>query len=294
MKMNRKMVGWVLVAVFAMTWPVAAQDLSNKIAVLGLRKDVEVPDGTMRTLNEILLNEFHQQGKLEVLGMSDIASMLALEQQRQQFSECDDDSCLAEIGGALGVQLMASSSLGAVGEQYVFNVKIVDVKKARVLSRTSEIMPKSDSELIAGIRKAVGRALAAVVGPVLRREAPLEVDSAPQGPGRGVWGWAPWVSLGVAVVAVGAGGVMGGMALSSADDAKNESDPARWTDLDKKAGNMALGTDVAIGIAGAAAVSTLVLFLVRPDAPVTEAGVTVEPTAGLAPGGGSAGLLMRF
>ena len=87
---------------------------------------------------------------------------------------------------------------------------------------------------------------------------------------------------------------MGGMSVASADDAKNESDPAKWTALDNKAWNMAVGADVAIGIAGAAAVTTLVLFLVRPDAPVTEAGVTVEPTAGLAPGGGSAGLLLRF
>lgn len=290
--MNRLIRGWILIAFLTPIWPAAAADQSDKIAVMAVRKDVEVPEGTLRTLNEVLLNEFHQQGKLEVLGMSDIASMLALEQQRQQFAECTDDSCLAEIGGALGVQLMAASSLGAVGEQYVFNVKIVDVRKARVLSRTSEIMPKSDTELIAGMRKAVGRVLASVVGPVLRRGDPS--DPAGAEPGRGAWGWAPWVTLGVAVVAVGAGGVMGGISMASADDARNESDPAKWIDLDNKAWTMAVGADVAFGIAGAAAVTSLVLFLVRPDAPVTEAGVTVEPTASLAPGGGSAGLLMRF
>ncbi len=271
----------------------------DKIAVMELRKDVDIPDGTLRTLNELLLNEFHQQGKLEVVGASDIKSMLAHEETRRMFATCDDNSCLAEIGGALGVQLLAAASLGAVGEQYVFNIKILDVSRAKVLSRASELMDRDDSELIAGIRKAVGKVLAAVVGPVLADKQPADAPLAPTDDSpdefASAWSWAPWVSLGVAVAAAAGGAALGGLALSDAADARAEPrDSDAWRKAADAAENKALGADVCIGVAGAAAVTTLVLFLVRPSATETEAALQVEPSAALLPGGGAAGLTVRF
>lgn len=263
----------------------------DKIAVMELHKDVDIPDGTLRTLNELLLNEFHQQGKLEVVGSSDITSMLAHEESRRMFSTCDDNSCLAEIGGALGVQLLAVASLGAVGEQYVFNIKILDVSRAKVLSRASELMDRDDSELIAGIRKAVGKVLAAVVGPVLADKQ--GGGARPAGPDRAsgrrsaTWSWAPWVTLGVAVAAAAGGAALGGLALSDAADARAEPRHSdAWRQAADAAESKALGADVCIGVAGAAAVTTLVLFLVRPAAAETEAAVRIEP--------GAAGLTIRF
>lgn len=271
----------------------------DKIAVMELRKDVAIPDGTLRTLNELLLNEFHQQGKLEVVGASDIKSMLAHEETRRMFATCDDNSCLAEIGGALGVQLLAAASLGAVGEQYVFNIKILDVSRAKVLSRASELMDRDDSELIAGIRRAVGKVLAAVVGPVLADKQgddtrPAGPDSAP-GQRAAAWSWAPWVTLGVAVAAGAGAAALGGLALSDAADARTEPrDSDAWRQAAGAAEDKALGADVCIGVAGAAAVSALVLFLVRPAAAETEAAVQLEPSAALLPGGAGAGLTIRF
>lgn len=244
-----KTVGSVLALLIAVG-PIAtlaqAADRGDKIAVMALRKDVDLPDGTLRTLNEVLLNEFHQQGKLEVLGASDIESMLSLEATRQKFSACEDDSCLAEIGGALGVQLMAASSLGAVG-----------------------------------------KVLAAVVGPVLKDKKPNQaVASEAPDTGRGAWGWAPWVTLGLAVAAAGAGGALGGLALADAKDARAAvPDSDEWHSARNDAEGTALGADLLFGVAGAAAVTTLVLFLLRPDADEPQTEVRVEPTAALVPGG---------
>jgi len=273
-----------------------AADRGDKIAVMALRKDVDLPDGTLRTLNEVLLNEFHQQGKLEVLGASDIESMLTLEATRQKFSACEDDSCLAEIGGALGVQLMAAASLGAVGDKYVVNIKILDVSKAEVLSRTSEIIPRDDSELIEGLRRAVGKVLAAVVGPVLKDKVPGQAAAGPEpGGDSGAWGWAPWATLGVAVVAAGVGGAMGGLALGDAKDARAAApDSDRWRSAKDSAEGKALGADLLFGLAGAAAVTTVVLFVLRPSRDEIRTEVEIEPSAALMPGGAAAGLTVRF
>jgi hypothetical protein len=60
----------------------AAADEKPKLAVLALRLDTEMPKGTDRTLNEILLAEFHRQGQFEVLGSSDVAAMLEVDSQK--------------------------------------------------------------------------------------------------------------------------------------------------------------------------------------------------------------------
>ncbi len=272
-----------------------AGDQRDKIAVLALRKDVELPDGTLRTLNELLLSEFQHQGKLEVLSPSDIKAMLDLEQTKQQFAACNDDSCLAEIGGALGVQLMAAASLGAVGEQYVINIKIVDVSQARVLSRTSEIIPRDDSMLIAGLKRGVGKVLAAVVGPVLKKNSLASDDSSMAHKGSSVWKWLPWTTLALTVVAAGSGGVFGGLALSDAESARaKEEGTPEYDDAKTAAESKALYADILFGVAAASAVTTLVLFLVKPDSPKTSTQVEIEPSASIVQGGATAGVLVRF
>ena len=93
----------------------------------------------------------------DVLGSADIASMMSLEEERIKLTGCADDSCLAEIGGALGVQLLASAAIGSVGEKFVVTVKVLDVNEARVLDRVMKPRLKASISMIAacigGIRQ---------------------------------------------------------------------------------------------------------------------------------------------
>ena len=120
--------------------PAIAQGVKPKIAVLGLKAAKGIDEGTVRLLDELLLTEIQEAGSFEVFGSSDIASMITLEEQRIQLTGCNDDSCLAEIGGALGVNLLVASSVGAVGDKWLLNVKLLDVSTAKVLKRSSEIV----------------------------------------------------------------------------------------------------------------------------------------------------------
>jgi hypothetical protein len=257
----------------------AGAEEKQKLAVMNLRVDTSLPKGMDKTLNEILLTEFHRSARFEVLGTSDIAALLQMEEQKVMLGSCDDDSCLAELGGALGVAWMAVPSIGAVGERYVINLKLLDVSKAKVLSRVNEYVDREEDKIISGLTKAVQHLLGSLGGPIAVPPAAetTAIDVA------------PWVTLGLGVVAAGAGGVLGGLAMQddkAAADAVQGS--AEWNDHHDAAGQKALIADVMFGVAGAAALTTLILFLIDGDA-----GPEATVTVGVPPGS-LAGFGLRF
>ena len=90
--MRSSAMGILSLMVLLAAWPARAGE-RPKLAVTALRLDTKLPEGMDRTLNEILLGEFHRRHGQEVLGASDIAAMLQVEQQKILLG-CDDDSCL--------------------------------------------------------------------------------------------------------------------------------------------------------------------------------------------------------
>ena len=244
--------------------PASAAD-RPKIAVLDLKLNTELDDKLARTLNEIMLEAFHESGVLDVIGSSDIAAMLTLEEERIKLTGCADDACLAEIGGALGVQYLAVASLGAVGESTIVSLKVLDVRRARVVDRASETVEQRDEALVKAIRKNVDKVVATI-----------RLGMAPEAE-RTVPGYLPWVGLGLTVALGGTAGVLAGLASQEASEAQDAIDgTAAWRDHKDTAESRALGADVLFGVAGAAAVGTIVLFVLSrssDDAPAASAAI---------------------
>ena len=265
----------------------------RKIAVMDLMADTRLDAGIVKTLNEILLNEFTNEASLDVLGSSDIATMLTLEEERIKLTGCADDSCLAEIGGALGVQLIGAARVGAVGEKYVVSIKVLDVNGATVLGRTSEMVEKNDTELIAAIQRAVATVLGKLTGQPAADEPAAEgtLTAAPAAePSTGFWDVSPWVGLGLTVALGGTAAALAGVAYKDSKDAQDAfvGSPA-WRDAKDAMESKALAADVLFGVAGAAAVATVLLFVLAPD-DVPPASAGVIPVRG----GGAATLTVRF
>jgi len=293
-----------LVVLLALPSSVLAEEKKQKIAVLDLKSQTKLDRGIVTILNELLLTEVQETGKFEVLGSSDIASMITLEEQRVQLTGCADDSCLVEIGGALGVNLLIVASVGGVGDSYLCTLKVLDVANAKVLKRVAEMVPRKDNELITAIRKSVHKAVEAIAGPIGEPAKPEEKKAEPEKPeeaatatatatttatataevkqedeGGGFLSIAPWIGLGLTVVAGGIGGAMAGLAYRDngalADETKGTSDHDKLVDSVE---SKSLGADVMFGVAGAAAVATVILFVV--DA-VSDDGTPAQ--AGVAP-----------
>ncbi|NOZ87358.1 MAG: hypothetical protein GXP49_14030 [Deltaproteobacteria bacterium] len=265
-----------------------------KIAVMGLRAAEGLNKNTVKLLDELLLTEIQKRSGCEVLGSADITSMMRLEEERVKVTGCVDDSCLAEIGGALGVNLMVASSVGAVGNRFLLNVKLLDVKAAKVLKRYSKALDNDKAKLI----DAIGQAAAAIVAGIRDEKSvevpksvsvPVAADKSADEEAGGFLTLAPWLSLGLAVAAGVAGGTLVG--LGASDESKQEGEffgTPEWQDLKESGETKYTAGSVLLGVAGAAGIGTLILFLVEGD---SDAG---HVSAALLPGSGGASLFASF
>ncbi len=136
----------------ALAGPAQAKEL--RIAVLDIRA-LGTDAAKAELLSEVALTEAASMGGFDVIGKSDIASVIGFEKQRQVMGCTEDSNCLAEIGGALGVDLILVGSLGTLGDLYRLDLKLVDAKKARVRSRIGVTVEGKESRLVAAIQKAV-------------------------------------------------------------------------------------------------------------------------------------------
>jgi hypothetical protein len=102
------------------------------IAVLDLKAVHGVKASMAAVLSDIMLGRMAEANRFaSIVAGEDLRDMLSLEQQKASLG-CGDDSCMTEIGGALGVPLMAVLSAGRVGQQSVLSLKVIAVEEAQV------------------------------------------------------------------------------------------------------------------------------------------------------------------
>ena len=115
--------------------PAAAQTDTTGIAMIGVRASHGVEDSLAQLLDEALLVTLKKSGVYNtVMGSSDVAQMLDHD-QRKSILGCQEDSCLAEVGGALGVPYLGSCTLGKLGGRYLITLKVISTEESKVISR---------------------------------------------------------------------------------------------------------------------------------------------------------------
>lgn len=135
----------------------------GKVAVVRLAARTGVVQGTADLFTDALVGELRRHG-LQVLADSDIAAVLGVERNRQMLG-CSDATCLAEIGGALGVDRIVHGSVGRIGGSLVVNLSSIDSKRAAAVASASERL-KSESD------EAFLDALPRLVADLLRENVP--------------------------------------------------------------------------------------------------------------------------
>lgn len=90
----------------------------------------------------------------DVITAADVDSMLSLERKKDLVG-CEDTSCLAEIGGALGVDLLISGNIGKLGDTFNVSLVLLDIKKATVRERFTTTAG-SESLLGGAVTRGVG------------------------------------------------------------------------------------------------------------------------------------------
>lgn len=207
---------------FAALLVAPAQPPPQRIALYDLESTTVDPT-LARVVTDALAAELRKLEGLTVVGMDEIRAMMAMEAEKQLMG-CSDDSCLAEIAEALGVDGIVIGNLAAVGDETIFGLKRIDQRAAKTVGQYTQ-----------RLTAATGEECLAVVGPAIEQlfpergllpgqtrgvapELALRLNPPPLDPwvfytGAAVTGGALLVGLGAAAVNAAAWGV----AASSTD-----------------------------------------------------------------------------
>ncbi len=112
-----------------------------------------VEDAITFVMDEILLTELQQSG-FQAIGPDDINAMVGFESMKDATG-CDDASCIAEIGNALGVDYLIAGNVASLEGSMVLTLKLIDVRGTRVAARVNRINDRGRSALPRMIAEAV-------------------------------------------------------------------------------------------------------------------------------------------
>ncbi len=73
-----------------------------------------------------------------VITREDIKRMLQLEQTKQQCTGTVDAACMAEIGGALGVEYLVYGEVAKIADTYSLSIVLLDINKAQAANRVNK------------------------------------------------------------------------------------------------------------------------------------------------------------
>ncbi len=118
----------------------------TKIAVLNLSSSGST-EHVAENLTQVIVVELKQIKGLSLITRDEIKSILSFEQDRQLLG-CDDSSCLAELGGALGVEYLLTGNVGQMGATYLLHLKLINIREATVANRVAESFTGDESQLL--------------------------------------------------------------------------------------------------------------------------------------------------
>ncbi|HEY6106532.1 MAG TPA: hypothetical protein VIV59_11150, partial [Anaeromyxobacteraceae bacterium] len=251
----------------------AAGPAKIKVAVMDVKNVQGVPEGTATILTDIVVSEVAKT-RVDVISKNDIAAMVGFEKEKQILGCSDDSKCLAEIGGALGVDYMLTGQVGLIGTRYRISLLLVDSKKARVAARSARFCDRNEDALAQAAQETVAELMAAVPRPEggaaaagaaaaakpaapAPRPAPAQATAVPpasqtvvkKGPNR----TGAWIAFGASGACL-LGGVLLGLSAKSQYDSLSArqgdpSYPAIWQDESKKIERTAKAADAFYALA---------------------------------------------
>jgi TolB-like protein len=203
------------------------------------RVEAEIVD----VVESVLVDYATSLGSHEVIAWNDIVAMLDIERRKSALGCESDESCLAEIGGALGVDFLLPGQIGRLGSQVVISFTLIDAQEQRAVRRVNRRIDNNEDlfattveELIdelLQIKKVATQELSSQVAPSSMPSAAnpltLETHHANLEPVN-TWGWL-WTGTSGALAI--AGGVT--LAMTPSEDAIAQGQYPTYDDLKAKA-----------------------------------------------------------
>ncbi|MFH1811317.1 MAG: hypothetical protein ABIJ09_21435 [Pseudomonadota bacterium] len=127
---------WFSACVLGLAMFVAMPGRSAQMVALNMRATGEVKAALAETLTPLLIAELSRRPGISVVSQADVRALMENEARKQAMG-CDDTTCMTEIAGSLGAELLLSSSLGKVGRKWIVSLTLIQVEQAKVFRRVS-------------------------------------------------------------------------------------------------------------------------------------------------------------
>ncbi len=248
-------VAWVAVAI-------AEPEADCQLAVFDLEAGEGVTVERSHALGEVITDAIADaMPDCHVLARAELRAMVSVETERQ-LGGCDQDSCLAEVGAALGVNRAVMGSAAVVDDALVVTLRLVDLAEARVESRESDASRGDAVPFVRWLarRLMVGDDAGGRPAEPARQDAPASL-----------WRTLAWTGVGVGAGLAAVSGALGGATLAVAQGSTSlkstRGTPARDVDaLDAVGPWLAGGANLALYLAAASLAAGAALFF----APATD------------------------
>jgi TolB-like protein len=136
----------------------------QKVAVWSIQAAQGVSPGAAQILEDVVATELARGGRFQVIGRADLVAVLGYERQRQALG-CAESSCLAELGGAVGADLVLSGQAGQLGNQLRLSLILVDARKGVAVARAARFTAPSEDALAAAVPGLVAELAGAAPAP---------------------------------------------------------------------------------------------------------------------------------
>ncbi|MEQ8276800.1 MAG: hypothetical protein RMA76_26600 [Deltaproteobacteria bacterium] len=161
----------LLAALLVPSTALADQIVVPQVATSGVDEDIAT------LVTELILEALLNRHGVKALGPSDVKDMLNLEQQKMLMG-CDQNSCMAELAGAMGAKRVVAGRVGRLGSLFVVTLKLVDTTSAQIIARASrrfdkvERVPEAVGPLVDDLLQSKPRTQ--TTAPILETSAPRE------------------------------------------------------------------------------------------------------------------------
>lgn len=106
--------------------------------------DFGVSDGIDGALVDVATDTYistlKEIDRFDLATSSDVRMMLNTEEQKQLVG-CDDDSCMAEVAGALGAQYLSRGRLSLLDEEIILTLELFDTGAASLENQLTAALP---------------------------------------------------------------------------------------------------------------------------------------------------------
>jgi hypothetical protein len=131
--------------------PPAAAMRKNSVAVMDTVAQ-NIPDAIAALTTQTLSSYATNSLGLDVIAKDDVKKLVSFEQLRQ-LAGCDSGNCsqAADLGAALGVEKILTSTIGKIGERISLSVVVMDVATGKVTGRGTRDL-RSEDEIVENAR----------------------------------------------------------------------------------------------------------------------------------------------